>query len=514
MNRRTTTVVLAAAYLFTLAVSALFLARDSVPPRWDAAAHLLAALDYRGLLREGHALQFLWRHYAYYPPLVYQITAALQAAFGPSPLLAWAVQEAFALLLLVATYRLGRTVGGRAAAALAAVCVLLLPIVGVFTREFALDVPLLAVATLFFALVRAEPFAGGRRAARLGAVIGLGLLTKWSFAIVAVVPLVEAVVRALAFAPRRAAALRRMALAAALALALAGPWYGTHLRRLWRDAQINAVEVAPAEGDPPVASLASLAFYPRMAADEWLYLPLGLAVAAAVAFTLRRGGPARRLLNATVWPVWLLFTLVPNKDPRYGLPLVPVLMVVLGDAVGHLRARRARLGAAAVLVGALALQQGGAVAGLGLLSARVNLCLPELRPRVWDPADPDLYFVLRGPWSGSCRSEWTLWNPYSYFGRRPRHEDWRLEPIVAALPPLARVWVGPPTDVHLNPILLCYAARRAGAVVQWVPTPGEATAWVWTGTRPPAALGAIDVRGCPRFGRPDGTTVTVCAAGR
>jgi len=64
--------------------------------------------------------------------------------------------------------------------------------------------------------------------------------------------------------------------------------------------------------------------------------------------------------------------------------------------------------------------------------------------------------------------------------------------------------------VHLNPVLLDYAARRGGRALRWA-APAEATAWIWTGEQVPDVLAGADIRGCPRFGRPDGGVATVCA---
>src|SRR5678816_2205808 len=112
MKRRTATAALAALFALWALTGAVYMARDTVPPRWDAAGHLMRGLEYRDILRGGHLRGFLWRHYGYYPPLVYQLTGGLHAVTNASPRVDWIVLQAFALVLLVATYRLGRTVGG------------------------------------------------------------------------------------------------------------------------------------------------------------------------------------------------------------------------------------------------------------------------------------------------------------------------------------------------------------------------------------------------------------------
>lgn len=502
---------LGAAYALTLLTGALYCVRDTVPPRWDAAGHLLNALVYRDILLAGHWRAFLWRHYAYYPPLVYQMTGALHALLGPGRWVGWLVLEAFALVLMIATYRLGRGCGGsRPAAGLAAVSALLLPLVTVFTREFALDVPLLAVSTAFFVLVLEDPLRSRPRALTLGATMGVGLLTKWTFAIAAAVPLGYALVSALRRRGERRALLLRFALALGVAFALAGPWYCAHFGRLWRDTLLNAVDVARAEGDPTFPSAGFFFYYVRIAVDEWFFVPMALAVMAGLGVALVRRDRAFQLLAVVVAPAFLLFTLVPNKDPRYPLPLVSALCVVVAAAVLGPAAQRWRWLGAVALVTLLGVQHVGSVARLGLASARVNVCLPEMRLRLYDPADPPVYFQLRGAPSGSCRSEWTLYNPYSYFGRRPRREDWQTARIVAAVPDGARSWLAPLDDVHFNLTLAQYLARRDGRRIVWVATPGEADVWLWKGPAAPAELAGLVAPDCPRFDLPDGSRVTVC----
>src|SRR5262245_37284386 len=192
---------------------------------------MMHCLEYRDLLRGHQWSSFLWTRYAYYPPLVYQVTAVLHVLLGPGPWVAWAVMQAFALALGAATWRVARTAGGPLMACLAAVLAMLLPIVVVFTREVALDVALMAASTTMLALALEDPLRTRRSAAVLGVVMGLGLLIKWTFALMAVGPLVYLAVAA----ARGRASGRHFALALAVAAALAAPWYVHNLGPLWAD---------------------------------------------------------------------------------------------------------------------------------------------------------------------------------------------------------------------------------------------------------------------------------------
>jgi hypothetical protein len=264
------------------------------------------------------------------------------------------------------------------------------------------------------------------------------------------------------------------------------------------------VVVAAREGDPPLASLASLTSYASTAFNEWFFLPLAALVAWGVAAALRRGGRALLLLHLGVWPTYLLFTLVPNKDPRYGLSMVPPLCIAAAQAIAALPQAGWRWAATAAVLALLAVQHVAGVADLGPLSARANVCVPGPGLNLYDPADPPEYFRFRSRLGRSaCRAEWTLYNPFSYFGRPPRQEDWGVDAMVAAIPAGAPVQL-PADDVHLNPALLGYAARRAGRPIRWA-APGEPA---FTVAREPAA--AIAAPPCRHFPQPDGSRVAVC----
>lgn len=500
---------MAATYALTVATAIMYRSRDTVPPRWDQAGHLLHALEYRDLLLAFRPLQFMWKHYAYYPPLVYQIAGALHAAFGPSRWVALAVMEAFALVLVIATYRLGRAFGGPRVGGLAAVCLLLLPIVTVFTREVSLDVPLVAMSTVVFALVAEGPLQSWRRSVGLGLAIGLGMLTKWSFALVAVAPVAWLACSAARQREGRRRRLARLAASLGIGAVLAGPWYVRHLGRLWTDSVRSAVTVAEREGDPAVTTLGSLSYYARMAAQEWFLLPLSLALVAATVGAVRRDRRMLHLLNLFVWPTYLLFALIPNKDPRYALPIAPALCVALSYGllgIGRPMWRRLAVGSVAAL---LVVQHVASVIDVGTLSTRIHLCFPELGARTYEPADPPAYFLLRGGHVERCRLELTVYNPFSYFGRRPRQEDWRIAHVVERIGESDRVWP-PPDDVHLNTTLLQYQAASAGRRIVWATRPEEASVVLWkAGPRPPVPEGA-ELEACEPLALPDGTQLVFC----
>jgi hypothetical protein len=110
--------------------------------------------------------------------------------------------------------------------------------------------------------------------------------------------------------------------------------------------------VAIDEGDPSPLGLAALAYYPQQLWSGYLSVPLALLLGAGVVALLvrwRRGMPGE-IVPAPRWmPLALVLlgggasiVLITNKDPRYLMPLMPVLAVVSAAWVPLLDVRRRR----------------------------------------------------------------------------------------------------------------------------------------------------------------------------
>lgn len=316
-------VALLASVLLLVSNHLLWAAFDGHPPAWDRAVHLEHALRCAGHLRDG-AWGALLTVSRYYPPLTYCAAGLLHVVFGSSPLAALAAIQAALALLLVATYRIGVRLGLPTAGLAAAM------LVGVYTelflesRHFMLDIPLAALVALgVLALLESEGFARTAWALAAGALGGLGLLAKWTYPLF-VGPVLLLVWLQHRGAPDRARRRRRLLAAAALALGVALPWYGTHLGvglSLLRTAYVAGAT----EGEPPVTSPAAWGYYV-------LGLPYQLGPPFAALFAVGLWWARRRLGFGVLW-TWLLvplvvFTLLRNKDYRYTIPLLPAVALV------------------------------------------------------------------------------------------------------------------------------------------------------------------------------------------
>lgn len=234
---------------------------------------------------------------------------------------------------------------GPLAGALAFVLTLSLPLAGGLSRHFMPEGLLVGMVGL---AVASASWAGAApsvwRGLVLGAVCGLGLLTKQTFVLYAVVPVVIL-----------AAPLRRAALGTVVgAAAVAGPWYGAQLVR-----QLAYVQ-GSVGGGGAASSVAHLLYYPALL--PWsLAGPVVLGAALVSLMVLQRSGvrDSRRGLAAAMG--WLavtlaLLTVIPKKYPRLGAPLG--LPVVLLAALGLPRSERRGPASVVVAVGAMAWSAG------------------------------------------------------------------------------------------------------------------------------------------------------------
>jgi hypothetical protein len=351
---------LAVLWLVLGAANAVWLARDRRPLAWDPAVHLISSLHYReGLLDLAHGragaaetVRKLLAVDEFYPPFVPFLGALLTLGRSPSASVStWVVNQFFLALLILATFRLGRRVAGMPGGLAAAVAVVTIPGILAFSHGFWLDLPLAALTALAIdVLLASEDFSRTGASAWLGLVCGVGMLTKWTFLFFLAAPLAVAASRALRAADR-ARRFRNAAIGLAIAAAVSLPWYLAHAPNLAQDvAGFGGFTRGHWRRFPPVWSAASLTYNPR--ALGRLLLAPWLAVLTAGLALAWRNRPVRRLAFVSI-PAVVLLTLLPAKDDRYVLPLLPVA-AVLGTAwTGEAKRRVAwRIGVIAAAAGA------------------------------------------------------------------------------------------------------------------------------------------------------------------
>jgi 4-amino-4-deoxy-L-arabinose transferase-like glycosyltransferase len=403
---------LAASLSYLCAANIVWIAIDTRPPFWDMANHANWSL---GVLRDFQqngisAMLTLPLDSGSYPPLYYAVTAIFYWMIGPTIDAAQLANLPAIILLGLATYGIAKSVVEPGAAALAAVIVNFIPLLLWLSRETMLEYWLTAMVALsLWSMIKTKDFSNANWSIVFGICCGLGMLTKWTFAVFVGVPALWAARKN----PRNA--LKSATIAAVIAAYWYVPQFGT-MAQFWRQ---NAA-AATFEGDP-AALIDSLVFYARSLEGSVLFLPLSLLCIAGILLVLRNPRSAfprwtPLLLSVVGSAIGLM--LLPSTDPRYAIGVLPPLAVFAAASFEN------RKIAQIVLIGILAFQH-----------VLVSFGIPQL---------PQQIVIRKGPggpipfdWNVYSQTYFNLWGP-------PGREEWHIDRV------LRQVAAGASTPVRIG----------------------------------------------------------------
>ena len=336
-------------YLGAWGVWAILL--DRHPEYSDTMLHDATALWKAIVLRDRSLIEALAGP-GYHPPLCYLPAVLLFLILGGPSLTVLRLTVLGQYLTAVwLAHDLGRRVAGPRAGLLGATMLGTFPLVLGWGRMGYMDMGLALMVLLWLRLLHGFDPESRASGARLGLGGGLGLLTKLAFPIFGVGPLLLV----LATRVRRRRHLVSCAVAAAVALLVAGWWYALQ----WQAIVLNAG--MSSDDRSALATLRALTL--GVDGGPWL---LALALVGSVVAWRWRTVPARdlALLSLAVWPA-LALLLRFHPQLRYAVPLYAVAAVLAGvclqSALERLGARAGRLAAALLSLFLL-----GHVAWLGL----------------------------------------------------------------------------------------------------------------------------------------------------
>src|SRR5262245_15391855 len=362
------------AFVILAVVAGVWLAIDRRPPEWDHANHPERAVQCARDLRAGDVRSILERS-SFYPPLVLCL-GGVGMLLGLSDAAAGgAVMLAFLGLGMAAVYLLGRRLADGGVGAAAALLCGSAPSRVSSTLRFQLDMPLAGMAAIaLVVLLATDRFTRTPLALAFGVVCGLGMLTKPTFPLYVVVPVVMVLVRG------GRAGLVNAALATLVAVVISLPWFGPRLFGLQAQLGARAFGQAAESGHPEPLSVAGVTFYPRMLMSQF---GIGAAVLFAVGLIVAAWRRQWLLLASVLAPFVVLGVLIQNKNLRYSLPLLAGMAVIAAVALRALP-RGIRQGAAVALLVLGVLQLSATVAGVP-----PNVRLPGLGV-LWVIASPPI----------------------------------------------------------------------------------------------------------------------------
>jgi 4-amino-4-deoxy-L-arabinose transferase-like glycosyltransferase len=391
-------------------INIAWLGLDTRPPVWDMALHQTYALNYlSGTHASSGEMPKPWERSGNYPPFVHLVIAAVFLLFHPGPHIAVLANIPATIILLWAIYSLAKDIAGPDAGPWACLLAILTPYAIWISRETVLDYWLSAWFAAALVLVRKNrEFQSRNLSLILGAVLALGLLTKWFFAGILFIPLVYVFIAGRMWRyPARLINFADMLLVAGV---VAGLWYLPNLPRLVRYFGENTA-VGAAEGEPPVLSFQSFIYYLRLLEGYQLFAILFVILCLACVFVWRNKLVSDgRFLVFSIAGGWLIMTLLRTKDPRFTLPLIGPLCVISGAWIGSWKKTVLNRAVQALIIALLAFQAFMSNFGVSWMPNRV---------------------VILPGYQGTYRWDWNLYLQ-SYFDiwGKPRKEDWKQDEIL------------------------------------------------------------------------------------
>ncbi len=434
-------IVLLGVTAFHATVNYLYLTYDTEPPGWDQSYHLLQSQDYTRMaarLPRIGPIQILTT-YRYYPPFVYLATGPVYALLGFSEDAATLVNTPFLAIAVFATYGTGKRLVNRSAGIVGAVLFTFYPAIFGLTREYMLETGLVAMVASTNYWVLATGLKTRRHSAIYGVLVSFALLTKWTAVLFTLGPLVHVILRSwkspvasraerddaggrpvaeLALIKSNSPITNRvpplnLAISCLVVLGVAGSWYLPNLQLVYRDLTFNSsggyfTSVRKDLG-------AALISYPRDLVNFAMFLPMTLLLIPGTYYLVKKHRRASVFLALWTLPPYAILTVLPFKDVRFILPVLPALAIIGSSwMLPALRLRRGTPRTRAIVAASLALL----LAMIGFNFAVVTLGSGPLPQKV--SLGPAPYSV-------------TLYRTDLLWAHPASQEDWHVKDIVFQL---------------------------------------------------------------------------------
>jgi len=186
-------VVLAALILFHIVNNWIWPSTNLVIVGWDRPRHLIESLRYNDILKTLNYPSFFkaFTLSGYYPPSFHLLIVAFYKLFGVSADVAATVNSLYLAIFLLSIYMIGRKVWGWKEGLLAAFLVSAFPMIYAMSRYTYIEFALTAMVTLsIYLLLMSEGFTHRGYSLLFGLSLGLGMLTKWTYALFVLPPLI------------------------------------------------------------------------------------------------------------------------------------------------------------------------------------------------------------------------------------------------------------------------------------------------------------------------------------
>lgn len=326
-------IILGAIWLAGLIIDYLWLSLDHRVPAWDQAEYINGAIRYYEALQEpvwlnGEWWRELWLLSPKVPPFTYLITVPFLKLFGTGADAAMLVMIPLSGVLLYSVYSLGKILFSPSVGLLAAIICQLLPGLYRYRLDYLLDYPLTVMVTLSLMILTSWRSKNSYVKALIwGISFGLGMLLKQTFLFFLLIP--YGWLLGVSIVKRRVKAALQLLMGLGVGILVAFPWYRTNWLLILTSGKRATIDSAIAEGDPALNTLKAWTYYLEILPYLATWLLIIVAVLGLLLYGRRKPSQNCRWLLIFLLGGYLLSSANLNKDPRYILPFLPSLSVLI-----------------------------------------------------------------------------------------------------------------------------------------------------------------------------------------
>lgn len=319
--------------IFLIAGNLLWYFLGHRPLHWDSADHLSYSLDTYKTLNNSPDFSSLLKNLIdiswYYPPLVYWASIPFHAIFGLNDFAGFLEMTFFLVLLICSVYQIGKRVYNPDAGIFAAFCIAMFPIINEYSRDYMLDLPLAAmVAAAVYSLIRTNDFSSRNNCIKFGIMFGLGMLTKWTFILFVITPMLFLLWEGFSLATRKFRIIVNFFLSLIVGLIISLPWYLRNIIQIFSN-RLNELE----RGD--LSFFENISYYFKIIPGQIslviiILFIIGIFLFFKNSFFLKRRLPLYWLLGS-----YILITIINFKLPRFSIALLIPISVLFAGMLFH-----------------------------------------------------------------------------------------------------------------------------------------------------------------------------------
>jgi len=358
MDKKKIAIILAVIFLIQLVQFVIWIEKDTVPPASDQAWHAMISLNaFNQLLPGTLTTSQAERIYPifkfannYYPPFYHISAIPFYLVFGTCHDSALMSNLLFLAILILSSFFIGKKIHSENAGLLMAFIASTIPIYSYLMRDYMIDFALSSMVSLGIALLLyTDNFENLKYSIFFGAVLGLGMLTKWTYIVYLAVPLCIStfIFVKKSITKKKYRRIGNILIVFLIAFIIAALWYLPHFKSLIP----NLIGYGGLARNSSLISLANLSYYLLAIMKEYSFFYFILFIAGTAFCIFKKEGKKYLPYLASVILVYAVFTYTSNKDPRYIAPIYAFLapLSVLGAYWIKDIARNKKIGLAIII---------------------------------------------------------------------------------------------------------------------------------------------------------------------